>query len=54
MTSQANAHPPVASRKEWLVARTALLDREKELIRQQDRLSAERRRCFRGDQSMST
>ena len=44
MTNQAIAHPPIASRQEWLVARTALLDQEKALTRQQDRLSAERRR----------
>lgn len=44
MTNQAIAHPPIASREEWLVARTALLDQEKALTRQQDRLSAERRR----------
>jgi predicted dithiol-disulfide oxidoreductase (DUF899 family) len=33
----------VVSREEWLVARKALLAREKELTRQRDRLSAERR-----------
>ena len=44
MTSQTIAHPPIASREAWLAARTALLDREKELTRHQDRLSAERRR----------
>jgi len=44
MTNQAIAHPPIASREEWLVARTVLLDQEKALTRQQDRLSAERRR----------
>ncbi|MCE7986477.1 MAG: DUF899 domain-containing protein [Caldilinea sp. CFX5] len=44
MTSQTIAHPPIVSREEWLVARTALLDQEKALTRQQDRLSAERRR----------
>jgi predicted dithiol-disulfide oxidoreductase (DUF899 family) len=44
MTSQTIAHPSVVSREEWLVARQALLTREKELTRQQDRLSAERRR----------
>ena len=44
MTSQAIAHPPIVSREAWLATRTALLDREKELTRHQDRLSAERRR----------
>jgi predicted dithiol-disulfide oxidoreductase (DUF899 family) len=44
MTSQTIAQPSVVSREEWLAARQALLTREKELTRQQDRLSAERRR----------
>jgi predicted dithiol-disulfide oxidoreductase (DUF899 family) len=44
MTNQAIAHPPIASHEEWLVARQALLDQEKALTRQQDQLSAERRR----------
>lgn len=44
MTSQTIAHPPVVSREEWLATRQTLLTREKELTRQQDRLSAERRR----------
>jgi predicted dithiol-disulfide oxidoreductase (DUF899 family) len=35
--------PRIASRDEWLAARTALLDREKELTRQRDALSTERR-----------
>jgi predicted dithiol-disulfide oxidoreductase (DUF899 family) len=35
--------PRIASRPEWLAARTALLAREKELTRQRDALSAERR-----------
>src|SRR5262245_58547638 len=35
---------PVVSREEWLVARKKLLAREKELTRQRDVLSAERRR----------
>jgi predicted dithiol-disulfide oxidoreductase (DUF899 family) len=35
--------PNVASRDEWLAARTALLAKEKELTRQRDALNAERR-----------
>jgi len=38
------AHPPVASRDEWLAARRELLEAEKELTRQYDRLNAQRRR----------
>jgi predicted dithiol-disulfide oxidoreductase (DUF899 family) len=33
---------PIASREEWLKARLALLEREKELTRQRDRVAAER------------
>ncbi|HMC04492.1 MAG TPA: DUF899 domain-containing protein [Actinomycetota bacterium] len=36
--------PQIASREEWLVARKALLAKEKELTRQRDALNAERRR----------
>jgi predicted dithiol-disulfide oxidoreductase (DUF899 family) len=36
--------PDIASREEWLVARKALLGREKELTRQKDVLNADRRR----------
>jgi predicted dithiol-disulfide oxidoreductase (DUF899 family) len=36
--------PEVASRDEWLLARKALLAKEKELTRQRDALNAERRR----------
>ena len=36
--------PKIASRAEWLTARKALLAKEKELTRQRDALSAERRR----------
>src|SRR6478752_563219 len=36
--------PEVVSRDEWLVARTALLEREKEMTRQRDALAADRRR----------
>jgi predicted dithiol-disulfide oxidoreductase (DUF899 family) len=35
--------PQIASRDEWLAARTALLAREKEMTRQRDALNAERR-----------
>lgn len=37
-------YPPVVSREEWLVAREALLIKEKEATRAHDRLNAERRR----------
>ncbi len=36
--------PPVASREDWLVARKALLAREKELTRARDALAVERRK----------
>ena len=36
--------PQIANRDEWLAARTALLEHEKELTRRRDALSAERRR----------
>jgi predicted dithiol-disulfide oxidoreductase (DUF899 family) len=36
--------PDIVSRDEWLVARIALLDREKELTRARDALNADRRR----------
>ena len=36
--------PKIVSRDEWLAARTALLEQEKELTRRRDALSAERRR----------
>jgi predicted dithiol-disulfide oxidoreductase (DUF899 family) len=36
--------PEIASRDEWLAARTALLEQEKAMTRQRDALSAERRR----------
>jgi predicted dithiol-disulfide oxidoreductase (DUF899 family) len=38
------ALPLVVDREEWLIARKALLDREKELTRARDALSADRRR----------
>lgn len=44
MTTQSMAHPPIVTKEEWLEARKALLVREKELTRQQDHISAERRR----------
>ncbi len=37
-------HPPIVSREEWLTQRKALLEREKDLTRQRDRLNADRRR----------
>jgi predicted dithiol-disulfide oxidoreductase (DUF899 family) len=37
-------YPPIVSREEWLVARQALLLKEKEATRARDRLNAERRR----------
>ena len=36
--------PQIVNRDEWLAARTALLEQEKELTRRRDALSAERRR----------
>jgi predicted dithiol-disulfide oxidoreductase (DUF899 family) len=38
------AHPPIVSREAWLVARKALLVKERELTRQRDAVSALRRR----------
>lgn len=38
------AHPPIASAEEWLAARKQLLEAEKELTRQSDRVNAQRRR----------
>lgn len=43
-TQQATAMPPVVSREEWLKARKALLEQEKELTRHLDRVNAQRRR----------
>lgn len=37
------AHPPIASRAEWLEARLALLEQEKALTRESDRVNAQRR-----------
>lgn len=39
--------PPIASREDWLAARRALLEREKELTRALDDLNAERRKLPR-------
>jgi predicted dithiol-disulfide oxidoreductase (DUF899 family) len=44
MTPGTIAHPPTATQAEWLAARRALLDREKELTRARDALGAARRR----------
>lgn len=38
------AHPPVVSYSEWLAQRTQLLEHEKEVTHQYDRVAAERRR----------
>lgn len=38
------AHPPVASYEEWLAARKAILEEEKQLTRLKDKLAAKRRR----------
>ena len=43
-TESTLAHPEIVTRDEWLAARKQLLAREKELTRQGDRVSAERRR----------
>ena len=44
MTIQEIAHPPIATRDEWLAARKTLLAHEKEVTKHYDRVSAERRR----------
>ncbi len=44
MTTQTMAHPPIATSAEWLEVRKALLEQEKALTKQQDRISAARRR----------
>ena len=40
--------PEIVSRDEWLAARTALLEQEKAMTRERDKLSAERRRAADG------
>ena len=44
MTKTIIAHPPISSRYEWLTARKNLLEDEKELTKQYDRVNASRRR----------
>jgi predicted dithiol-disulfide oxidoreductase (DUF899 family) len=44
MTEGNIAHPPIVTEDEWLAARKAHLDREKQLTRELDKLRAERRR----------
>jgi len=44
MTIQEIAHPPIATRDEWLAARKTLLAHEKEVTKHYDHVSAERRR----------
>lgn len=44
MTETNTAIPKVASREEWLAQRLSLLDQEKQLTKQRDRINAERRR----------
>ena len=44
MSDTSIPHPKIVTQNEWLVARKAHLEREKEITRQLDRLRAERRR----------
>jgi predicted dithiol-disulfide oxidoreductase (DUF899 family) len=44
MTTTEIAHPPIASREEWLAKRIELLDQEKAHTKEYDRINAERRR----------
>jgi predicted dithiol-disulfide oxidoreductase (DUF899 family) len=44
MTTSAFAHPPIASRDEWLAERKKLLEHEKDVTKHRDRVNAERRR----------
>jgi predicted dithiol-disulfide oxidoreductase (DUF899 family) len=44
MTNTAIPHPKIASREEWVVDRKKLLEQEKELTKQYDRVNAARRR----------
>ena len=43
LIAESSPRPRIASREEWLTARTALLTKEKELTRRRDALAAERR-----------
>jgi predicted dithiol-disulfide oxidoreductase (DUF899 family) len=43
-TEKTVPHPPIASREEWLAHRKKLLEHEKDLTKQHDRVNAERRR----------
>ena len=44
MTATKSALPKIVSREEWLEARKILLEKEKQLTHERDRLNAERRR----------
>jgi len=44
LRKKAVPHPPIVSQDKWLAKRIALLAQEKELTKQHDRISAERRR----------
>jgi predicted dithiol-disulfide oxidoreductase (DUF899 family) len=44
MIQSATVHPEIVGRDEWLTARKTLLEHEKELTKQRDRINAERRR----------
>jgi predicted dithiol-disulfide oxidoreductase (DUF899 family) len=44
MSTTQTQHPRIVSRDEWLAARKALLAKEREVMRQQDAVNAERRR----------
>lgn len=44
MPATTTAHPPIVTREQWRIARKELLEKEKELTRARDALSAARRR----------
>lgn len=44
MTTSVIAHPPIASRAQWLAERKKLLEEEKEMTKHYDRVNAKRRR----------
>ncbi len=44
MSTETIPHPPVASREQWLTSRLRLLQKEKQLTKEKDRVAAERRR----------